>query len=86
MLWELGIKNAIYNPVNYDLDRELFTARMRDTVLQMAPLSLFGPFVAIFVPHLGQPINVVIRTVADFREAQTMWQGKECKLPLRGRA
>lgn len=51
------MENAIYNPVNYVQDEELFTAGMRNVLPQMAPPSLFGPLVAIFAPHLVQPIS-----------------------------
>lgn len=68
VLWDLGIKNAIYNPENHVLAEE-----MRDVVLQMAPLSLFGPLMAILSPHLEQPMNEVTRTVADLGEAEVIW-------------
>ena len=51
------MKNASYNPVNYGLDEELFTARMRNMVLQTAPSSLFGPLVIILVLYLEKPIK-----------------------------
>ncbi|XP_017503277.1 TBC1 domain family member 7-like [Manis javanica] len=66
------MKIALYDPVNYDLDQELFTLGMRDTVLQMAPSSLFGPLVAILTTHLGKPINKVTLTVVDLGETKTM--------------
>ena len=51
VLQELGIRNAIYSPENYGPDEEIFTTGMRNTVLQMAPTSLFGSLVAILSPH-----------------------------------
>lgn len=77
------MKTAIYKPVNYGSDKELFMAGMRDTVLQMVSSSLFGPFVAILAPHLGQPINLVTHTVADLEEVKQCGHGRECRQLLR---
>ena len=55
VLQELSIRNAIYSPENYGPDEEPFTVRMRNVVLQMAPISLFGPLVAILGPQLRTP-------------------------------
>ena len=73
------MRNAIYSPENYNPDEEIFTTGMRNTVLQMAPTSLFGSLVAILSPHLGQPINEVTRTVADLGEAEATRVRKEIR-------
>ena len=80
------MKNAICNPVNYHLDKELFTAGMRDTLLQIAPLSFFGPLVTILAPHLGQLINVVTHTVAALGEEEVMqaWEGVQSATERKG--
>ena len=77
MLEELGIRNAIYSPENYNPDEEIFTTGMRNIVLQTAPTSLFGPLVAILSPHLGHPISKVTCTVADLGEAEAVRTQKE---------
>ena len=69
VLRELGVRNAIYSPENYGPDEEIFTIGMINTVLQMAPTSLFGSLVAILSPRLEQPISEVTHTVADLGEA-----------------
>lgn len=71
------MKNAIHSPENYDPYEEPFTAWMRNMVLQTAPMSLFGPLVAILVPHLKQPISKVTHMVADLGEAEEMIAQKE---------
>lgn len=67
--------NAIYNPVIYGPDEELFWAGMKDIILQMAPSSLFGTLLTTLVPHLGHSINAVT-TVADLEEVEVMWAWK----------
>ena len=70
VLRELGVRNAIYSPENYNPDEEICTTGIRNTVLQMAPTFLFGSLVAILSPHLWHPISEVTHTVADFGEAE----------------
>lgn len=72
VLWEIGIRRAIYSTENYGPDEETFTAGMRNAVLQRTPTSLFVSLVAILVPHLGQPINEVTHTLADLGEPKAM--------------
>ena len=52
---------------------------MRNVVLQMAPMFLFGPLVAILAPHLGQPISDVTHTVADLGNSEEAEAMKACK-------
>ena len=79
MLQELGIRNAIYSLENHGPEEELFTIRMRNIVLQMAPTSLFGFLVAILSPHLRHPISEVTCAVADLAEAEAMSTQKEIR-------
>ena len=72
VLYELGMKNAIYNPEHNGSDEELFIIKKKKLVLQTARPSLCESLVALLVPHLGQHINVVTHAVADFRETETM--------------
>ena len=65
VLWELGMKNIICNMDHQGPDEELFTIGMRNLVLHTAPPSLFGSLATILAPHIGQPINEAIHTLAD---------------------
>ena len=53
VLWELGMKNIIYNMDPQGPNEELLTIGMRNLVLHRAPTSLFGSLVNTLAPHLG---------------------------------
>ena len=50
VLWELGMKNIIYNMNLKDPNKELFLMGMRNLVLHTAPLSRFRTLVTILAP------------------------------------
>ena len=79
VLWELGMKNIMYNMDHKGPDEELFTIGMRNLVLHTAPPSLFGSLVTILAPHIGQPISEATHTLADLGEVETIRAQKEVR-------
>ncbi|KAF6293130.1 hypothetical protein mRhiFer1_009035 [Rhinolophus ferrumequinum] len=67
----MGMRHAIFNPNMQALDDELFTASMRDLVLDTAPASAFGSLVAILMPYVGRRIHEVIIAMATLGDVES---------------
>ncbi|KAF6278118.1 hypothetical protein mRhiFer1_009402 [Rhinolophus ferrumequinum] len=71
IIHEMGMRHAIFNPNMQGPDDELFTASMRDLVLDTAPASAFGSLVAILTPYVGRRIHEVTTAMATLEDVES---------------
>ncbi|KAF6302987.1 hypothetical protein mRhiFer1_008724 [Rhinolophus ferrumequinum] len=73
---EMGMRHAIFNPNMRGPDDKLFTASMRDLVLDTAPASAFGSLLAILTPYVGRRIHEVTIAMATLGDVEIQRQRK----------
>ncbi|KAF6302992.1 hypothetical protein mRhiFer1_008729 [Rhinolophus ferrumequinum] len=71
IIHEMGMRHAIFNLNMQGPDDELFTASMRDLVLDTAPASAFGSLVAILTPFVEQRIHEVTTAMATLGDVES---------------
>ncbi|KAF6390268.1 hypothetical protein mRhiFer1_007843 [Rhinolophus ferrumequinum] len=71
IICEMGMRHAIFNPNMQGPDNELFTASMRDLVLDTAPASAFGSLVAIFTPYVGRRMHEFTTAMATLGDVES---------------
>ncbi|KAF6344942.1 hypothetical protein mRhiFer1_010306 [Rhinolophus ferrumequinum] len=71
IIHEMGMRHAIFNLNMQGPDDELFTASMRNLVLDTAPASAFGSFVASLRPYVGRWIYEVTTAMATLGDVES---------------
>ncbi|KAF6327540.1 hypothetical protein mRhiFer1_008258 [Rhinolophus ferrumequinum] len=71
IIHEMGMRHAIFSLNMQGPDDEVFTASMRDLVLDTAPASAFGSLVAILTPYVGRRIHEVTTAMATLGDVES---------------
>ncbi|KAF6357055.1 hypothetical protein mRhiFer1_009988 [Rhinolophus ferrumequinum] len=78
----MGMRHAIFNPNMQGPDDELFTASIRDLVLDTVPASAFGTLVAILTPYVGRWIHEVTTAMATLGDVES-WRRRKLRQVVR---
>lgn len=82
VIWEMGMKQAMYKLNSLGPDDERFTMSMKDLILAGAPPAVFSSLAAILTPFVDRLIHEVTTGMAGLGDVEIKRQEKGVARPV----